>query len=304
MNYAYGKLIGSWIGDFKSVDVDDDGIAWGEELRIRVAIRVDQPLLRGVRIRESEEQVVGSWFDLKYERIPHFCFDCGLLVHPNDTCLAEKHENKQWGEWLRASPGKKKKPAFSQRPSVTSGSFSSRSGESDPCFSARIRDLPPRRNLFRDYSVSESSRTGGVDHRREREEVRSPPKNHRVHENAGRPTREDGPARKPKTYVRRPRQKEGENPGAKQQAPSSPVNRKRRTKQVWQVKNVQSSPSRQCENDGKRQRTSSVFDRLEENLEAAGASGVAGENVNSVFNRLERTPSKSADPAMRGRRTQ
>jgi hypothetical protein len=151
-------------------------------------------------------------------------------VHPEDSCLAEKHENKQWGEWLRASLGKKKKPTFSQRPSVQPRSFSSRSGESDWGFSARFRDLPPHRNLFRDYTISESSRTGGVDHRREREEVRSPPKNHRVQENAGRPTREDGHARKPKTYVRRPRQKDGGNPGANQQAPSSPINRKRRMK--------------------------------------------------------------------------
>jgi hypothetical protein len=45
MNVAYGELIGGWIGDYISADVDEDGTAWGEELRIRVAIRVDQPLV-------------------------------------------------------------------------------------------------------------------------------------------------------------------------------------------------------------------------------------------------------------------
>ena len=92
MNRAYGELIGNWIGKFISVEVDEDGTAWGEELRIRVKIRVDKPLVRGVNLRESEEKVDGRWFDLKYEKIPHFCFDCGMLVHLDDRCGAEKEE--------------------------------------------------------------------------------------------------------------------------------------------------------------------------------------------------------------------
>jgi hypothetical protein len=50
MNRTFGKVIGGWIGKYISVDVDDEGMAWGEELRIRVEIRVDQPLLRGVNV--------------------------------------------------------------------------------------------------------------------------------------------------------------------------------------------------------------------------------------------------------------
>ena len=43
MNKAYGELFGSWLGKFIFVDVDEEGIAWGEELRIRVAIEVISP---------------------------------------------------------------------------------------------------------------------------------------------------------------------------------------------------------------------------------------------------------------------
>jgi hypothetical protein len=85
------------VGKFISVEVDEDGMAWGEELRVRAAVRVDQPLPRGVNLRQSEDDVEGTWFYLQYEKIPHFCFDCGCLVHADDKCQAEGGEVKQWG---------------------------------------------------------------------------------------------------------------------------------------------------------------------------------------------------------------
>uniref|UniRef100_A0ACD6AIM8 Uncharacterized protein n=1 Tax=Avena sativa TaxID=4498 RepID=A0ACD6AIM8_AVESA len=56
MNKLYGELIGGWIGKFIAVDVDEDGMAWGEELRIRVAVRVDHPLPCCVNLKESNEE--------------------------------------------------------------------------------------------------------------------------------------------------------------------------------------------------------------------------------------------------------
>jgi hypothetical protein len=89
MNRVYGEMIGDWIGKFVSVDVDEEGLAWGKDLRIRVSVKVDQPLLRGVWLKDDDtaagtDQRTGkeqTWFDLKYEKVPHFCFDCGCLVH-------------------------------------------------------------------------------------------------------------------------------------------------------------------------------------------------------------------------------
>jgi hypothetical protein len=131
MNRVYGKRIGGWIGEYISTDVDEDGIAWGDELRIRVAIKVDQPLMRGVSIRESEEDVEGKWFDIKYEKIPHFCFDCGCLIHAEGKCPAENEEVKQWGEWLRAEPRKSWRKPNVARPSASSSSYNSRPFSSD-----------------------------------------------------------------------------------------------------------------------------------------------------------------------------
>jgi hypothetical protein len=113
MNRVYGEMIGGWIGKYIFVDVDEDGMAWGEELRIRVAVRVDQPLIRGVPIRESDDDREGKWFDIQYEKVPHFCFDCGRVVHGSEGCLADKEAPKQWGEWLRAESNKAKKATSS-----------------------------------------------------------------------------------------------------------------------------------------------------------------------------------------------
>jgi hypothetical protein len=189
MNRAYGKLIGNWIGRYVSVEVDADDMAWGKDLRIRVAVQVDQPLPRGVPLKESDEEDESRWFDIKYERVPHFCFDCGRLVHAEQGCTAEKVEVQQWGEWLRASPRKIQKPPPPARPSVSSSSFSSRSGGGGvERFSGgvSIRDLPPRRNLNFDHATSSSSRTGGGELRREGgDEATSPAKNHGVRASDG-----------------------------------------------------------------------------------------------------------------------
>jgi hypothetical protein len=166
MNRAYGELIGNWIGKFISVEVDEDGMAWGEDLRVRVAMRVDQSLVRGVPLKDSDEDVEGKWFDIKYEKIPHFCSECGCLVHSEGKCMAEKSETQQWGEWLRASPRRNQKPPSSSWPSVSSGSYAGHSGGSSSRASGEpsIPDIPPRRNLMHDYG-SRFSRTGEIEGR-------------------------------------------------------------------------------------------------------------------------------------------
>jgi hypothetical protein len=276
MNKIYGKRIGGWIGEYISTDVDEDGIAWGDELRIRVAIKVDQPLMRGVSIRESEDDVEGKWFDIKYEKIPHFCFDCGCLIHVEGKCLAENEEVKQWGEWLRAEPRKSMRRPSVPRPSASSSSFNSRPFSSDSWSrepEISVRNIPPRRNLSRVYSNSSYSRTGGDERGVFRGEVNSPIKSHR----AGAPDyRDDSEIRRQPavgeplvrknhlrsgTFTRRARRPDAAATDA--QVPLGTMSRKRGTKQVWLPVEVRvvGEPSDQ---GGKRQRTASVFDRLEE----------------------------------------
>jgi hypothetical protein len=282
MNRVYGELIGNWIGRFVSVEVDSEGMAWGKDLKIRVAIRVDQPLVRGVPLKESEDEVEGKWFDIKYEKIPHFCFDCGCLVHAVEGCQAGSKDVKQWGEWLRASPRKPSRAAPVSRPSVSSSSFSSRSAGGGARFDGgvSIRDLPPRRKLAFNQEESSSSRTGGVEHRCE-EEFTSPGKDlgSRASEvDGGKAPMEILPRKtRQGTFVRKPRAQVGDRSGEHFLVPLGARTKKRGSKQVWLPVPVRVVGEGDSESAGKRQRTVLVFDRLED---------------------------PSADPARQGRREQ
>ena len=78
-------------------------------------------------------------------------------------------------------------------------------------------------------------------------------------------------------------------PADRQQVPQGTLSKKRGQKQVWMPVNVQVIGEESSESQGKRQRTSSVFDRLED------------PPAESVFDRLEIS---AADPAVQGRREQ
>jgi hypothetical protein len=281
MNSVYGEMIGSWVGRYISVDVDDDGMAWGKELRIRVVMRVDQPLPRGIPLKDSDSEKDSQWFDIKYERIPHFCFDCGCLVHGEDGCQAERVEVKQWGEWLRASPRKLQKAPSSARPSTSSSSFGSKfeGSVSRPTGGVSIRDLPPRRKLSYGFENSGSSRTGGHG-TGDFGDVTSPPKDHRVKVQdrlGGKAPVAPEPTKKGGRFVRKPR-----NPSDNQvrdllKAPLGALTKKRNTRQVWLPVPIRVVGEDSSESAEKRRRTTSVFDRLDD---------------------------PSADPARQGRREQ
>jgi hypothetical protein len=77
MNEKYCHILGGWLGKVHGVDADKEGNALGDVLRVKVEIPIDQPLARAIQVKESKEDVIGVWYEVKYEKIPHFCFGCG-----------------------------------------------------------------------------------------------------------------------------------------------------------------------------------------------------------------------------------
>ena len=72
-------------------------------MRIKVEIPIDKPLCRGGNITNVE----GKWFWLtfRYERLPTFCYICGLIGHDDKHCHMSQSKGvkeRQYGEWLKA----------------------------------------------------------------------------------------------------------------------------------------------------------------------------------------------------------
>lgn len=101
-----GKALGNWMGKVIRVDVDKEGFARGDQLRVRATISVYEPLVRGFYLKSLPDDKKGTWYDFSYEKVPHFCFECGRLVHVEGVCVPPVDSSQQWGGWLRTSSGK------------------------------------------------------------------------------------------------------------------------------------------------------------------------------------------------------
>ena len=110
-----GKRIGSSLGTVEKVEVDERGFCLGEYMRVRVSIDALKPLCRGRLVRVGGSSKL--WVTFKYERMPIFCYWCGLLDHDEKDCMKRARSNetlrqneKQYGPWLRAGPDRSQKP--------------------------------------------------------------------------------------------------------------------------------------------------------------------------------------------------
>lgn len=76
-NSTMGRRIGQALGKVIEVDLEHDDMAWGEYMHIRVCMNVSKPLLRGKKVCVGSSQPI--WVTFSYERLPNFCYLCGLL---------------------------------------------------------------------------------------------------------------------------------------------------------------------------------------------------------------------------------
>ncbi|KAK1678102.1 hypothetical protein QYE76_038950 [Lolium multiflorum] len=89
-----GLEIARPIGIVKRVEADSIGRCWGPYMRVRVEIDVNEPLLRFVTVTSSKLQS-STAYEVQYERLPLYCFSCGLLGHSTLVCTspAERDEH-------------------------------------------------------------------------------------------------------------------------------------------------------------------------------------------------------------------
>jgi hypothetical protein len=106
MNKGIGSKIGASLGKVKEVEVANDDVGWGRYLRLKVVIDLFQPLDWG---RSLTLEGKSYWVQLKYEKLPAFCFKCGRVLHATLGCPipSSKRANHKvgvwgWGSWIRA----------------------------------------------------------------------------------------------------------------------------------------------------------------------------------------------------------
>ena len=107
MTCEMGEDIGQRVGRLIAVDApEDNGVAWGCYLRIRVEVEIAKPLMRGCIIQV--EETAPAWVDFRYEHLPIFCYRCGILGHSGSDCFTgvrtSVFDQDQYGAWLRALP--------------------------------------------------------------------------------------------------------------------------------------------------------------------------------------------------------
>jgi hypothetical protein len=85
MNSQRGVEIAKPIGLVKKVVSDALGRCWGGYMRVRVEIKVHEPLVRYVIVFSSKLQST-DMYQVQYEKLPYYCFSCGLLGHSALSC--------------------------------------------------------------------------------------------------------------------------------------------------------------------------------------------------------------------------
>jgi hypothetical protein len=82
-----GHRIGGTLGEVEDVDVTGDGVGWGRCLRIRLNLDITKPLDRGRALSLNGKSVR---VNLKYEKLPQFCYTCGRILHMGQKCTGRK----------------------------------------------------------------------------------------------------------------------------------------------------------------------------------------------------------------------
>ncbi len=84
MNPEVAKTLVSSLGRVEQISDGDTNADGGQAMCICVRLDVTKPLCRGRKARLDKGHE--TWISFKYERLPNFCFWCGLLSHSDMDC--------------------------------------------------------------------------------------------------------------------------------------------------------------------------------------------------------------------------
>jgi hypothetical protein len=136
MGKSTGEKIGSSVGSVEEVDVSDEEAGWGEYLRVKVSIDLSKPLARGRMLHVNDRS---SWIAFKYEKLPKFCYSCGIINHGLLGCSQHEAGSKKGG-WIEEG-GIRASPIWLMAPGEFSATKRSKAGRSFWQKSQRKRNM-------------------------------------------------------------------------------------------------------------------------------------------------------------------
>ena len=90
MSEEVGRDLGNRLGKY----IETDKRSWLSEqakfMRVQVDLPITRPLQRGGNIVNPDGEKF--WVSFKYERLPTFCFRCGILGHDERQCPGNSNE--------------------------------------------------------------------------------------------------------------------------------------------------------------------------------------------------------------------
>jgi hypothetical protein len=145
MNERRGSRAAGLVGQVIKMDVDADGEASGPFLHARVLVEVDKPLWRGVMLKPDKNSKP-EWFEIQFEKLPFYCFPCGIMGHTEIECPSPSPRNAlgklPYDLRLRAPEEKRRFQSFGQ---AADESFGSSTGSKRASSSHNSSDTRPPR---------------------------------------------------------------------------------------------------------------------------------------------------------------
>ncbi|XP_073017758.1 uncharacterized protein [Primulina eburnea] len=97
------EKLGNHLGVVEEIDTKENGFAMGRYARVKVRIDISKPLKQHIRLSlASDEDEVFVIFS--YERLPDFCYNCGIIGHSFRNCDVDPQEKGKLNyiSWLKA----------------------------------------------------------------------------------------------------------------------------------------------------------------------------------------------------------
>ncbi|CAH9100014.1 unnamed protein product [Cuscuta epithymum] len=108
MTLKTAQKIGNYLDKFVHLDENQIDGSCSVYLRIKISLDICEPLQKGTKIQKDNREF---WVDFKYEKLPRFCFTCGIIGHTERYCPLAYGQGikvlvKPFGPELRAGRGR------------------------------------------------------------------------------------------------------------------------------------------------------------------------------------------------------